>query len=306
MKVSKTGAYLSLNRRFFAGLYNKNFIFKPFFLISDIIYHKKIMSILNKVNKNCLINLNFQKKVELIDGCIFYFWWDGFEKLPEICKVCYNSLVKKNPGKEIIFLDKNNYLNYIDLPEFILKKFKNGYFSITLLSDIIRLFLLATYDCVWVDSTMFFIDKIPDSLFNLPFASCNSKKISKDIKDATAIVNNHYPVYFFISKNGFIFRDVITILVNYWNRYDAPIDYFLTNYIFDYVISKNQIYKKYIENMAECNSRVEWLLHHLDDKYDQITFKIIRESTFMFKLNWKTIDISKYKDNSYLSKVVLN
>ena len=156
-------------------------------------------------------------------------WWDGIDNLPQICKLCYESLLNYSNGHNVIFLDKNNYSEYVKLPQFIIEKFENGSFSITLLSDIIRLYLLSTYDCVWVDSTMYFVNSIPENLYNNSFTSCNSKYITKDIHDATAIVNPHYPVYFFISNNGYIFRDVATILTNYWNNFNKPIDYFLTN-----------------------------------------------------------------------------
>ena len=298
-EVSKVGAYLSLNRRLHAAMYNKIFLFKPFFKLADIVYHHKVMNIIDNVVKSKdFFNCNFNRKKQIKSGSIFYMWWDGIDKLPLVCKLCYESLLEKSNGHDVIFLDKTNYSEYVDLPSFIIKKFESGSFSITLLSDIIRLYLLSTYDCVWVDSTMYFVDSIPERLYDNSFTSCNSKYITKDIHDATAIVNYHYPVYFFISNKGFIFNEVATILTNYWNNYNKPIDYFLTNYIFDYVIKNNLKYRKYIKNMEECNPRVEWLLRNIDKKYDRNEFEKIVTHTFMFKLNWKR----KYKNdnnNSY-------
>lgn len=287
-EVSRTGAYLSLNRRILASLYNKFFIFKPFFKFADMLYHHKVMKIIDGVvNNDKFFDCVFEKKALVDDGTIFYLWWDGIDKLPPICKLCYDSLKANANGHNIIFLDKFNYNKYVDLPKFILDKFENGSFSVTLLSDIIRLYLLSTYNCVWVDSTMYFIKPIPEELFKKKFASCNSKKITKDIHNATAIVNPHYPVYFFVSNLGFIYKDVATILTNYWSIYNKPIDYFLTNYIFDYVVKSNSQYNDYIKKMEECDSRVEWLLRNIEKKYDDQKFKKITKNTFMFKLNWK-------------------
>lgn len=287
-EVSKTGAYLSLNRRALAALYNKCFVFKPIFKFADMLYHHKVMKIIDNVVKNDnFFECKFIKKNEITDGTIFYLWWDGIDRLPPICKLCYESLLNNSNGHNVIFIDKFNYSNYVELPDFILDKFNNGSFSITLLSDIIRLYLLSSYNCVWVDSTMYFIRPIPEDLFEKKFVSCNSKYITKDIHNATAIVNPHYPVYFFISNLGFIYKDVATILTNYWNNYNKPIDYFLTNYIFDYVIKNNSHYECYIKQMDECNPRVEWLLYNIGQKYDREKFNFIARDTFMFKLNWK-------------------
>jgi hypothetical protein len=287
--VSKSGAILSLIRRVHAGIFNRIPIIYPVFKAWDALYHSKIMRIMKKVEKSSLINLNFIKKRTVSKGTFFYFWWDGIDQLPDICKKCLESLRQNSNGHDVIFLDKNNFSSFVDIPSFILEKFQRGNISITLFSDILRLFLLSIYDCIWVDSTMYFVKPIPEEAFESRFLSCNSKQITKDIHNASAIVNYHYPVYFFLSNEGFIFKDVCTILVNYWNLYEHPIDYFQTNYIFDYVIKRNTEYKHYISSMKEFCPRVEWLLPHVREKYDRKVFETIQSQTFFFKLNWKLL-----------------
>ena len=304
-KVSVSAAYLSLFRRGAAAIYNKISIFKPFFLIFDKLYHRKIMNVLKSVDK-LKYEYNVYKKINIEKDTFFYFWWDGFDCLPDLCRKCYESLNNHANGHKVIFLDKFNINKYIDIPNFIIDKFEKKCFSITLFSDIIRLILLSTYDCIWVDSTMYFINSIPKNAFNANFISCNSKYILKDINNATVIVNRHYPVYFFISKNGYIFKDVLNLLLKYWYKYDTAIDYFQTNFCFDYVTSFNKKYKEFIEKMDEFCPRVEWLLNNKYKTYNQDVLVEILKDTFMFKLNWKLLkleDLNKHKE-SYIYHIL--
>lgn len=55
------------------------------------------------------------------------------------------------------------------LPNFILKKFENGYISITHLSDIIRVLLLYNYGGLWIDSTVLNISSINRKVFDSTF-----------------------------------------------------------------------------------------------------------------------------------------
>ena len=97
-------------------------------------------------------------------------WWQWLDKAPEIVKICVNSIKKHNCGYEVIILDKNNYKNYIKLPDFILRKVKKGEMTITHFSEIIRMGLLKEYWWIRVDATMYinsdFLEKFNNMNFN--------------------------------------------------------------------------------------------------------------------------------------------
>lgn len=303
LKVSIRLGLLSMFRRIVAGLYNKSHIFKPIFKKVDALYHNQIIRYIKKIDQKSNFTYIPNKKKKISNGCIFYFWWDGLESLPHICKKCYESVCRNKGHQEVIFLDKNNYLDYIDLPEIIKKRFDEKSISLTLLSDVIRLCLLSTYDCVWVDSTIYFVDQIPEKLFKQRFVSCKSPTIVKDINNATAIVNKNYPVYFFISKDGYIFNDVLNVLVKYWEINNSQLEYFFTNYAFDYIIESDKRMLEYSNSREEVCPRVEWLLPHISSDYNFEEFSSIKKNTFLFKLNWK-ISFDNISSNSYYMKIM--
>lgn len=303
LKVSVKLGLLSILRRLVAGLYNKFRNTKNIFVKVDTFYQEQMMKYIRRLDENSNFNYFPNKKKKIQAGCIFYFWWDGIDSLPLICQKCYESICRNKGKHNVIFLDKDNYLDYIDLPNIIKKRFDENAISLTLFSDVIRLCLLSTYDCVWVDSTMYFVDEIPEKLFDERFVSCKSPTIIKDINNATAIVNENYPVYFFISKDGYIFSDVLNILVKYWEINNSQLEYFFTSYAFDYVIGRNSKMFEYSNSREELCPRVEWLLPHINLEYNDEEFFKIKEKTFLFKLNWK-LSFDNIASNSYYKKIM--
>lgn len=65
---------------------------------------------------------------------------------------------------------QNNLNDYIQIPRKIMQKVEKGSLSFTNFSDIVRCMLLARYGGLWVDSTMFFVQDIPEEWFDYPFS----------------------------------------------------------------------------------------------------------------------------------------
>lgn len=105
-----------------------------------------------------------KKEIDESKKPIWVLWLQGFEYAPEIVKVCVQSL-KNVVGKteKIFLLDENNLFDYIDLPKYIIKKWKEGIISNTHLSDLIRIQLLNMYGGIWIDATVYITsNKLPD------------------------------------------------------------------------------------------------------------------------------------------------
>lgn len=65
-------------------------------------------------------------KVAPKDYRIYFCWLQGETNMPPLVKCCYNSL-KMNAGRyKICFIDDNNFSDYVDIPEYILKKYRGG------------------------------------------------------------------------------------------------------------------------------------------------------------------------------------
>ena len=89
------------------------------------------------------------------DSPIWIMWYQGIKNAPELIKFCVQSVIINRGKHPVYIIDKNNFKKYIDLPDYILKKFNERKFSITHFSDIIRMALLSKHGGYWIDSTYF-------------------------------------------------------------------------------------------------------------------------------------------------------
>ena len=55
---------------------------------------------------------------------IWFCWLQGMEQAPELVHVCYKSLKRHLPDRELLFIDAENWNDYIELPEYVVRKWK--------------------------------------------------------------------------------------------------------------------------------------------------------------------------------------
>ena len=87
---------------------------------------------------------------------VWVCWWQGYDNMPELCKLCYNRLRKMLPeNSELLLITLDNYENYVNIPKYIKEKFTKGYISMTAFSDVLRNYLIKENGGFWIDSTIF-------------------------------------------------------------------------------------------------------------------------------------------------------
>ena len=102
-------------------------------------------------------------------GVIWSMWWQGEENCPEVVKLCWASMRKHCGSHKLIIITKDNYQDYVTIPEYILAKVEAGSLLLAHLADIIRVNLLAKYGGLWLDSTIFVAKEIPEEVFSMEF-----------------------------------------------------------------------------------------------------------------------------------------
>lgn len=85
---------------------------------------------------------------------VWFCWLQGIEKAPLIVKACYKSLKRNLSDRKIKVIDNENWKEYVELPEYIVKKWEKGRIPAALFSDLLRLELLIKYGGTWIDSTV--------------------------------------------------------------------------------------------------------------------------------------------------------
>ena len=85
---------------------------------------------------------------------VWVCWFQGMDQAPELVKKCFESLQRNLTDREIILITSDNMCNYVQFPDFILDKWKNGKITHTHMTDLLRLELLVKYGGMWVDATV--------------------------------------------------------------------------------------------------------------------------------------------------------
>ena len=80
---------------------------------------------------------------------IWWCWLQGIEATPPIVRACYNSLVQGEwfnvNGYKVKEIDAKNWKEYIELPDYIVKKWEKKQIPPALFSDLLGLELLIKY-----------------------------------------------------------------------------------------------------------------------------------------------------------------
>lgn len=74
---------------------------------------------------------------------IWVCWLQGEKQMPEIVKVCLESIRRNSNGHEVIVLDKMNLNGYVTLPDVVIKLYSEGKIKHAHFADLIRIYLLS-------------------------------------------------------------------------------------------------------------------------------------------------------------------
>lgn len=252
---------------------------------------------------------------------IWFCWLQGIENAPEIVHACYNSIKRNIPDREINVIDSKNWSEYVEMPEYIIKKWEKGRIPAALFSDLLRLELLIKYGGTWIDSTVlctgFKGSKVDLSVepahaqhtenkFSSAFAQSQPSKF-KEYLDAELFLFQYtkqgsIPVSisnWFITacSNNEVLMVLRNMLYAYWKDYDCTLDYYIFHLFFS-MISKE--YPEEILSMPYGQSMNSLaLLHHWGERFDQQKWDKLTSHVSFHKLAYRVSEETKKNKESY-------
>lgn len=238
-----------------------------------------------------------------IEKNIFVFWWDGFDKCPQIVRECLKSIKQNHAGYSIIEIDKTNFRDYTDIHPALLDGFANGTISIQTFSDILRFNLLKNNGGIWIDSTIFFAKPFnllsgleSNSINSLEF---NSSKYFLEYKNQKCTWSGYY----FASRKNSVFVNAMNdIFESYYLEYHKyPIYFFIDAALMFCKINKidNDALSKTTKTWAD----MDFLGNHLNMVYSESGAYIA--SIVPQKLCWFA-KINTGDENNYYRKIIKN
>lgn len=266
--------------------------FIPFFKC-DFLYgfierkHRYILDYLNK-NYHYLIKQyqTWQTSIIEDENCnsriIWVMWWQGEDVAPEIVKMCISSMRRNSNGAQVIVITKDNYSDYIDLPEYILEKQAKGMISFAHLADIIRVFLLAQYGGLWLDSTIYVSQPIPVEIFSKKFYSLHSNHhktpFVADDRFYTFVMGARQASALFCFEKDFF--------LGYCKSNEVMIDYYLLDYSIMFQYFNIPEIKETIDGLEVTSETLYSLVSILNKPFDEAKLKVALDQNLFSKLKW--------------------
>lgn len=225
---------------------------------------------------------------------IWSWWWQWLDDAPEMVKICIESMKKNNCGYEVVIINKDSYKNYVNLPEFILKKVESKELSLIHLYDILRMALLKKYWWIWCDSTMFICSDVFREFDNINVNTNNPVKFTEE-----RWWFEKWCWFFIWWKSNRLFSFVYDFFIKYHQDYSDIINYFLIDYTIWLAYNNFEDCKRDIDNITLRNNEIFTLQQVFNEKYEKGKYDKLMKNWF-FKLSHK-LEFNKYDKDGDLT-----
>lgn len=262
-------------------------------LLMQYLYKKRDFYIENYLIKKGYISTKItldmitkKTKKNLDPNCIWIYWAQGWDNPPFHVEFCKNSVLKNANGRNVILISDENYRDYVEIPDYIEYKKKEGKITITHFSDILRFSLLADYGGLWLDASMFVMRPLEDHIYKKNFYTIklkrdftNNKIISKCRWTVSCIgaANKNYEL-FILGRNFFF---------NYWKKETMLINYFWMDYFIDIILRENSKIKNDLQEIDYINQGIYELFNDINSSNLNLLKKEIYLKTDIYYLSWK-------------------
>ncbi len=227
---------------------------------------------------------------------IWVCWLQGLESAPTLVRACHASVERwlvKGDGYKLVFLDGKNWREYVELPEYIIKKWNEGKIPAALFSDLLRLELLIKYGGTWMDATIL----VTGEHYPKGIMDCDLFMFQTLVKgdDRFYGASNWFITACSENKLLMVLRDV---LLQYWKDYSVTLDYYMFH---DFFYTIAQLYPEEITTMPRKNRLLPlMLMQRMGDMYDEKWMAELMKRCCFHKLNYRITDAVKNdKDNFY-------
>ena len=216
--------------------------------------------------------------------CVWSMWWQGEENLPEVVDLCFTNIRKHCGAHKFIIITKNNYREYIDLPEHIFRKVDSGAMTLTHFSDIVRMYLLSHYGGMWLDSTILVTENIPDEIFAMNYYTLNR---GVDINDYHIAMKRWNVSVQFAHKGCLLCDFVLNIFIEYWKDHNSLVDYVLVDYVMALAYESLPTCRTMLDAVPTGNYAFNELQHVLNEIFDAEKYHAMASTTQFFKMTYK-------------------
>lgn len=213
------------------------------------------------------------------DYKIWTCWWQGKAQMPEVIRLCHESLLRNANGHEVILITQDNYRQYVDLPQYIYDKVESGNISFSHFSDIIRLYLLSTYGGHWVDSALFITRPL---VFDDKFHMAKMAKLDSSVNQGRWCFGDMAG-----ASSVKIFHYMLDCLLDYWQKYDAVVDYLMFDGFLRIAYEDLPDVRECIDALPVYSPNLHESRYRFHEKYENERFEYLIANNDMLSLTWR-------------------
>ena len=229
----------------------------------------------------------------------FTIWYQGEQQAPPLVRACFRSM-RRHLKQELVVLDEKTLFDWITLPDYIVRKWREGKIKHTQFSDICRVELLYTHGGVWLDATDYVTAPVPDYIMDQDvFMFMGGSKV----RGYYAMIQS----CFIRGRKGNpllgIWREAI---FEYWKNEDSKINYFVHHLLLRLAVTKNALAESLFAKMTKVDQDPthELWYDHVCDKYDPKEFRRLTEGSFFQKTNYKDPRLASIQPGTVADYVV--
>ncbi len=214
---------------------------------------------------------------------VFTLWLQGLEQAPPLVAACLDS-IRRHSGAELVVLDGQSVFDWIDLPEDIVRKWKEGKMKAAHFADICRVELLYRHGGVWMDATSYLDAPFPEWLWEADFFVYQG---GDTLKGAYGGIQN---CFIRGAKDAYLLKVWREIIRAYWTAEDSALDYFVHQLLFSLAVEANPraaaLYAQ-MPALVQDPTHVLWY-DYADKPFDEALLHEICAKALFQKLNYKT------------------
>ena len=174
---------------------------------------------------------------------IFTLWFQGLDNAPEIVKKCLDT-IRRAYGDRFILLTDDNLYDYIQLPDYIMQKWREKKIRAANFSDIVRIELLYQYGGYWFDATDYLTGPIPRFIEEQPFFMY----VSSDVFFPHMFVQT---CFMRCMKKDPLLDMWRRLVFRYWKEEEMSCEYFLVHMLLKLLVLNNEEARALFDRMPK-------------------------------------------------------
>ncbi|MCM1174193.1 MAG: capsular polysaccharide synthesis protein [Blautia sp.] len=209
-------------------------------------------------------------------------WWQGEDNAPGLVKKCLESQKKSLPERtEHIVITWDNYKDYAELPEYIIRKAESGKIGPAHLADIIRCALLYKYGGIWLDATVYMTDRLPEECFA-------QELLTRSTGEKIYCTNVSWVTWFLGGRRGEeLYRFIMEAFFCYLKDNDEIPHYYMIDFLIAIACRNIAGVEEKLGKIPVNNECATRLQKHLREAYEEEAYRSYTEGGFLQKLTYK-------------------